>query len=69
MIPRYSRPEMTAIWEPKNRFRIWLNIELCALEKQSDIGSVPKSCLKAVQAAAKNHMSSIINPKAIERIE
>jgi hypothetical protein len=27
MIPRYSRPEMVKIWEPENRFRIWLEIE------------------------------------------
>ena len=30
MIPRYSRPEMAAIWEPANRFAIWLRIEILA---------------------------------------
>ena len=32
MIPRYSRPEMTALWEPEARFRIWLEIETLAAE-------------------------------------
>jgi len=50
MIPRYSRPEMTAIWEPANRFRIWFEIEAHACDAQVDIGVIPAAAAKAVWA-------------------
>jgi adenylosuccinate lyase len=43
MIPRYSRPEMVALWEPEARFRIWFEIEAHATEALADLGVVPKS--------------------------
>ena len=43
MIPRYARDEMTTIWEPQNKFAIWLEIETLAAEKMADIGMIPKS--------------------------
>ena len=43
MIPRYTRTEMAAIWEPENRFRIWLEIETLAAEKMAAMGTIPKS--------------------------
>ncbi len=48
MIPRYSRPEMTAIWEPENRFRIWLEIEGHACDAQAELGVIPRDAAKAV---------------------
>lgn len=42
MIPRYSRQEMTSIWEPDNRFRIWMEIEAYACEAQEKLGVIPK---------------------------
>ncbi|MCZ6607338.1 MAG: adenylosuccinate lyase, partial [Alphaproteobacteria bacterium] len=48
MIPRYSRPEMTAIWEPENRFRIWLEIEGHACDAQAELGVIPSDAAKAV---------------------
>ncbi len=48
MIPRYSRPEMTAIWEPENRFRIWFEIEAHACDAQAELGVIPKDAAKAV---------------------
>ncbi|MBL8666199.1 MAG: adenylosuccinate lyase [Rhodospirillales bacterium] len=48
MIPRYSRPEMTAIWTPESRFRIWLEIEAHALDAQADLGVVPREAAAAV---------------------
>jgi len=48
MIPRYSRPEMTAIWEPENRFRIWFEIEAHACDAQAELGVIPKAAAKAV---------------------
>jgi adenylosuccinate lyase len=48
MIPRYSRPEMTAIWEPANRFRIWYAIEAHACDGLAALGVIPKEAAKAV---------------------
>jgi len=41
MIPRYSRPQMAAIWEPENYFRIQLDIEAYACEAQEKLGVIP----------------------------
>lgn len=49
MIPRYSRPEMADIFEPENKFKIWLEIETLALEKMAELGIVPKSAAKALR--------------------
>ncbi|MCU0891695.1 MAG: adenylosuccinate lyase [Sandarakinorhabdus sp.] len=48
MIPRYSRPDMVAIWEPESRFRIWFEIEAHATQKLADLGVVPQSAAKAL---------------------
>ncbi|MDP7468327.1 MAG: adenylosuccinate lyase [Alphaproteobacteria bacterium] len=48
MIPRYSRPEMAAIWEPENKFRIWLEIEAHACDAQAELGVIPKEAAQAV---------------------
>ncbi|GAA4643540.1 adenylosuccinate lyase [Pontixanthobacter gangjinensis] len=48
MVPRYSRPAMSAIWEPEARFRIWFEIEAHATEKLGELGVVPKSAAKAL---------------------
>jgi len=49
MIPRYTRPEMAAIFEPENRFKIWLEIETLACEKMAELGTIPESCPKALR--------------------
>ena len=49
MIPRYSRPEMAAIWEPENKFRIWLEIEAHACDAQAELGVIPKEAAQAVR--------------------
>ena len=48
MIPRYSRPEMTKIWESENRFRIWFEIEAHACDAQADLGVIPKKAAETV---------------------
>jgi len=50
MVPRYARPEMTAIWEPENKFRIWFEIEAHALDAMADLGSVPREAARAAWA-------------------
>lgn len=49
MIPRYTRPDMAAIFEAENRFKIWLEIETLAAEKMGEMGTVPKSVAKAMR--------------------
>ena len=51
MIPRYSRPEMAAIWEPANKFRIWFEIEAHACQAMADIGVIPQVNADAVWRA------------------
>jgi adenylosuccinate lyase len=48
MIPRYSRPEMTRIWSPENRYRIWFEIEAHACDAQAALGIIPQSAARAV---------------------
>lgn len=50
MIPRYSRPEMTAIWEAANKFRIWFEIEAHACDAMAEIGVIPKEAAAAIWA-------------------
>ncbi len=50
MIPRYTRPEMAKIWEPENRFRIWLEIETLACEAQAELGVIPKEAVPVIRA-------------------
>src|ERR671920_529543 len=48
MIPRYSRPQMSSIWAPEARFRIWFEIEAHALDAMADLGIVPREAAEAV---------------------
>ena len=48
MIPRYSRQEMTKIWEPENKFRIWFEIEAHACDAQANLGTIPEAAAKLV---------------------
>ncbi|HEY8128432.1 MAG TPA: adenylosuccinate lyase [Hyphomicrobium sp.] len=48
MIPRYSRPEMTRIWEPETRFRIWFEIEAHAATASAQIGIIPEAAAKKI---------------------
>ncbi|GAB4293728.1 MAG: adenylosuccinate lyase [Roseovarius sp.] len=51
MIPRYSRPEMVAVWEPATRFRIWFEIEAHAGDAMADLGIIPRENAEAVWKA------------------
>jgi adenylosuccinate lyase len=52
MIPRYSRPEMVAIWQPATRFQIWFEIEAHAADAMAEIGVIPSDAAKAIWARA-----------------
>lgn len=49
MIPRYTRKEMASIFEPENRFKIWLEIETLACEQMATLSTIPASCPKALR--------------------
>jgi adenylosuccinate lyase len=51
MIPRYSRPEMVAIWSPETKFRIWYEIEAHACDAMADLGVIPRENADAVWKA------------------
>ncbi|HXW20921.1 MAG TPA: adenylosuccinate lyase [Roseiarcus sp.] len=48
MIPRYSRPEMVAIWSPQTRFKIWFEIEAHACDALAELGIIPKAAAKKI---------------------
>jgi len=60
MIPRYSRPKMAAIWEPANRFAIWLTIEVLACEAWAELGVVPKDAVAEIKARATFDMAALV---------
>ncbi len=59
MIPRYTRPEMGAIWSEENKFRIWLRIEVLACEAMHRLGEIPQSDLKNIQDKADFNVARI----------
>ena len=59
MIPRYSRPEMAAIWEPQAKFQIWLDIELHACDAQAKLGLIPKEAARLIRKRAKFEIARI----------
>src|SRR5258708_2330037 len=71
MIPRYSRPQMAAIWAPENRFRIWVEIEAHACDGMAEIGIIPKASAKAIwEGGAKAIAALKANPaQEIEKID
>ena len=69
MVPRYSRPEMTAIWSAENRYRIWLAIEVFAAEAMGKIGMIPAEDARKIRAAYDADVLGEIDVPAIDAIE
>ncbi|MDH5771990.1 MAG: adenylosuccinate lyase [Rhodospirillaceae bacterium] len=65
MIPRYSRPEMVAIWEAANKFRIWFEIEAHACDALAELGVIPAEAAKAVWKNGQKEYT----PERIARID
>lgn len=63
MIPRYSRPQMAAIWTDQAKWRTWFDIELLACEAWAQVGKIPPEAVEKIKKKAK------INPDRIETIE
>jgi adenylosuccinate lyase len=66
MIPRYSRPEMTRIWEPETRFRIWFEIEAHAATASAQIGIIPEAAAKRIWEKGS---AAVFDVKRIDEIE
>ena len=69
MVPRYSRPEMTAIWSPENRYRIWFAIEVFAAEAMGRVGMIPAEDAATIRAAYDRDVLGEIDVAAIDEIE
>ncbi len=68
MIPRYSRPEMTAVWSPATRFRIWFEIEAHACDALAEIGVIPKESARAIWEKAGHVEFDVARIDEIERV-
>jgi adenylosuccinate lyase len=66
MIPRYSRPEMAAIWSPETRYRIWFEIEAHAADAMAELGIVPKDAARKIWEKGKAAKFDIARIDAIE---
>jgi adenylosuccinate lyase len=69
MVPRYSRPEMTAIWSAENRYRIWWQIEVFAAEAMGKTGMIPADDAAAIRKAYDDGALGEIDVSAIDAIE
>jgi adenylosuccinate lyase len=67
MIPRYSRPDMAAIWEPQTRFRIWFEIEAHAADAMAELGIIPKDAAKTIWAKGNDAVFDVARIDEIER--
>jgi adenylosuccinate lyase len=67
MIPRYTRPEMAAIWDPQTRYRIWFEIEAHATDALAALGVVPKEAAAALWAKGKGAVFDVARIDEIER--
>jgi len=67
MIPRYSRPQMAAIWSPESKFRIWFEIEAHAADAMAELGIIPKEAAKTIWEKGGNATFDIGRIDEIER--
>jgi adenylosuccinate lyase len=67
MIPRYTRSEMAAIWDPQTRYRIWFEIEAHAADAMAKLGIIPKAAAKKIWDKGRNAKFDIARIDAIER--
>jgi adenylosuccinate lyase len=67
MIPRYTRPEMAAIWDAQTRFRVWFEIEAHAADAMAKLGTIPRSAAKNIREKGSTAVFDIARIDAIER--
>src|ERR1044072_3783388 len=64
MVPRYARPEMSALWEPEARYRIWFEIEAHAADGMAELAIIPPEAAATIWFAEENSP-----PFDVERID
>ncbi|WP_043338930.1 adenylosuccinate lyase [Belnapia moabensis] len=68
MVPRYTRPQMAAIWSPEERFRIWFEIEALAAEAMAQLGTIPEEAARVIREKGAPRAASI-GPAEVEAID
>ncbi len=68
MIPRYSRPDMTQIWDPQTRFRIWFEIEAHATDALAELGVVPKEAAARIWQKGRDATFDVARIDEIESV-
>ena len=68
MVPRYTRPQMAAIWAPENRFRIWFEIEALAAEAMAEVGEIPADAARTIREKGGAKLAAI-GPADLARID
>jgi adenylosuccinate lyase len=59
MIPRYTRPQMARVWEPRNKFEVWLRIEKLVCHALADLGRIPLEAARAIEKKARFSLERI----------
>src|SRR3954449_6260710 len=67
MIPRYTRPEMAAVWDPQTRYRIWFEIEAHAADAMANLGFIPKEAAQLIWEKGGRAIFDVARIDAIER--
>jgi adenylosuccinate lyase len=65
MIQRYTREEMARIWSDENKFNIWLQIEILAVEAHSKLGLVPSEAVDEIKSKAKFDIQRILEIESV----
>jgi adenylosuccinate lyase len=68
MVPRYTRPQMAAIWAPEARYRIWFEIEALAAEAMADLGTIPRESAETIRREG-GHRIANISQADLDRID
>jgi adenylosuccinate lyase len=68
MVPRYSRPEMAAIWAPVNRYRIWFEVEALAAEGMARVGAIPEAAARTIREKGAPKLAAM-TAADVERID
>jgi adenylosuccinate lyase len=68
MIPRYSHKDMTQIWAPETRFKIWFEIEAHAADRMAELGIIPKQAAEVIWAKGRDAEFDVARIDEIEAV-
>jgi adenylosuccinate lyase len=67
MIPRYARPEMTEIWDPQTKYKIWFEIEAHAADRMAELGIIPAAAARTIWDKGRDAQFDVERIDEIER--